>query len=42
MELLRAFNGVGFKRDFITSLYKIKPGVVERDFREAQDRCIKA
>ena len=42
MELLRAFNWVGFKRDFITKLYKINPVRVQWNFREAQDRCIQA
>lgn len=41
MELLRAFNWVGFKRDFITSLYDIDPKKVKKDFYDAQDRCIK-
>ena len=42
MELLRAFNWVGFKRDFITKLYKINPLIVQDSFRAAQDRCIEA
>ena len=42
MEKLREFNWVGFKKDFITRLYKINPLKVEQDFRDAQDRCLKA
>ena len=42
MELLRSFNWVGFKNDFITKLYKINPTTVQDKFRAAQDRCIKA
>ena len=42
MELLRAFNWVWFKRDFIEKLYKIKLNKVEEDFRTAQDVCIQA
>lgn len=41
MEQLRWFSWVGFKRDFITSLYEINPDKVKEDFYNAQDRCIK-
>ena len=42
MEKLRAFNWLGFKKDFITRLYKINTKKVQEDFRDAQDRCIRA
>ena len=42
IELLRTFNWVGFKRDFITKLYKIKQSNIKSDFRTAQDKCIQA
>ena len=41
-ELLRAFNWVGFKKDFIEKLYKINPTTVKQDFYEAQDKCVEA
>ena len=42
IEKLRKFVWVGFKKDFITKLYKLDPTEVKKDFQEAQDRCVSA
>lgn len=42
VEKLRQFVWVGFKRDFITRLYKLEPAQIKKDFHSAQDRCLQA
>lgn len=39
-ELIRSFDWLTFKKDFLTELYNIDLNKVKKDFQAAQDRCI--